>query len=74
MATLSEIQRDLNFTLRANVSQQDEIGQTLTAVNRLLDTLQQTFTEFSVGSLHQEHGRVPLPGGPAHGGVGESGQ
>ncbi|MDT8955649.1 methyl-accepting chemotaxis protein [Aeromonas caviae] len=51
MATLSEIQRDLNFTLRANVSQQDEIGQTLTAVNRLLDTLQQTFTEFSVGSL-----------------------
>ncbi|RWT06283.1 methyl-accepting chemotaxis protein [Aeromonas caviae] len=51
MATLTEIQRDLNFTLRANVSQQDEIGQTLTAVNRLLDTLQQTFTEFSVGSL-----------------------
>ncbi|MDX7672083.1 methyl-accepting chemotaxis protein [Aeromonas caviae] len=51
MTTLSEIQRDLNFTLRANVSQQDEIGQTLTAVNRLLDTLQQTFTEFSVGSL-----------------------
>ncbi|GAA0433332.1 methyl-accepting chemotaxis protein [Aeromonas salmonicida subsp. achromogenes] len=51
MQTLSLIQRDLNFTLRADVKQQDEIGLTLNAVNRLLDTLQQTFTEFSVGSL-----------------------
>jgi methyl-accepting chemotaxis protein len=51
MQTLSQIQRDLNFTLRADVKQQDEIGLTLNAVNRLLDTLQQTFTEFSVGSL-----------------------
>ncbi|WP_042061882.1 methyl-accepting chemotaxis protein [Aeromonas allosaccharophila] len=51
MGTLTRIQRDLNFTLRADVRQQDEIGLTLNAVNRLLDTLQQTFTEFSVGSL-----------------------
>ncbi|HHQ4709364.1 TPA: methyl-accepting chemotaxis protein [Aeromonas veronii] len=51
MDTLTRIQRDLNFTLRADVKQQDEIGLTLNAVNRLLDTLQQTFTEFSVGSL-----------------------
>lgn len=51
METLTRIQRDLNFTLRADVRQQDEIGLTLNAVNRLLDTLQQTFTEFSVGSL-----------------------
>ncbi len=51
MDTLTRIQRDLNFTLRADVRQQDEIGLTLNAVNRLLDTLQQTFTEFSVGSL-----------------------
>ncbi|HDZ8829582.1 TPA: methyl-accepting chemotaxis protein [Aeromonas dhakensis] len=51
MATLSDIQHNLNFTLRAKVAQQDEIGLTLSAVNRLLDTLQQTFTEFSVGSL-----------------------
>ncbi|WP_421353947.1 methyl-accepting chemotaxis protein [Aeromonas veronii] len=51
MDTLNRIQRDLNFTLRADVKQQDEIGLTLNAVNRLLDTLQQTFTEFSVGSL-----------------------
>ncbi|CAJ1846510.1 IS66 family transposase ISPsy43 [Aeromonas dhakensis] len=51
MATLSDIQHNLNFTLRAKVTQQDEIGLTLSAVNRLLDTLQQTFTEFSVGSL-----------------------
>ena len=49
--TLTRIQRELNFTLRADVRQQDEIGLTLNAVNRLLDTLQQTFTEFSVGSL-----------------------
>ncbi|MCX9103426.1 methyl-accepting chemotaxis protein [Aeromonas veronii] len=51
MDTLTRIQHDLNFTLRADVKQQDEIGLTLNAVNRLLDTLQQTFTEFSVGSL-----------------------
>ncbi|MCD6616087.1 methyl-accepting chemotaxis protein [Aeromonas veronii] len=51
MDTLTRIQRGLNFTLRADVKQQDEIGLTLNAVNRLLDTLQQTFTEFSVGSL-----------------------
>ncbi|WP_033135274.1 methyl-accepting chemotaxis protein [Aeromonas finlandensis] len=51
MDTLTRIQRDLNFTLRADIKQQDEIGLTLNAVNRLLDTLQQTFTEFSVGSL-----------------------
>ncbi|ELC7279007.1 methyl-accepting chemotaxis protein [Aeromonas veronii] len=51
MDTLTRLQRDLNFTLRADVKQQDEIGLTLNAVNRLLDTLQQTFTEFSVGSL-----------------------
>ena len=51
MDILTRIQRDLNFTLRADVKQQDEIGLTLNAVNRLLDTLQQTFTEFSVGSL-----------------------
>ncbi|MBO0399458.1 methyl-accepting chemotaxis protein [Aeromonas veronii] len=51
MDILTRIQRDLNFTLRADVNQQDEIGLTLNAVNRLLDTLQQTFTEFSVGSL-----------------------
>ncbi|MCW0505946.1 chemotaxis protein [Aeromonas piscicola] len=51
MDTLTRIQRELNFTLRADVKQQDEIGLTLNAVNRLLDTLQQTFTEFSVGSL-----------------------
>ncbi len=51
MATLFDIQHNLNFTLRAKVAQQDEIGLTLSAVNRLLDTLQQTFTEFSVGSL-----------------------
>lgn len=51
MVTLSDIQHNLNFTLRAKVVQQDEIGLTLSAVNRLLDTLQQTFTEFSVGSL-----------------------
>lgn len=51
MDTLTRIQRDLNFTLRADVKQQDEIGLTLNAVNRLLDILQQTFTEFSVGSL-----------------------
>ncbi|PTS75600.1 methyl-accepting chemotaxis protein [Aeromonas sp. HMWF036] len=51
MDTLTRIQRDLNFTLRADVRQQDEIGLTLNAVNRLLDTLQQTFIEFSVGSL-----------------------
>ncbi|UNU87402.1 methyl-accepting chemotaxis protein [Aeromonas dhakensis] len=51
MVTLSDIQHNLNFTLRAKVAQQDEIGLTLSAVNRLLDTLQQTFTEFSVGSL-----------------------
>lgn len=51
MDTLTRIQRDLNFTLRADVKQQDEIGLTLNTVNRLLDTLQQTFTEFSVGSL-----------------------
>ncbi|MFB3945738.1 methyl-accepting chemotaxis protein [Aeromonas veronii bv. sobria] len=51
MDTLTRIQCDLNFTLRADVKQQDEIGLTLNAVNRLLDTLQQTFTEFSVGSL-----------------------
>jgi len=51
MDTLTRIQHELNFTLRADVKQQDEIGLTLNAVNRLLDTLQQTFTEFSVGSL-----------------------
>lgn len=51
MDILTRIQRDLNFTLRADVKQHDEIGLTLNAVNRLLDTLQQTFTEFSVGSL-----------------------
>ena len=72
MDTLTRIQRDLNFTLRADVKQQDEIGLTLNAVNRAARyTLQQTFTGIFRRQLaDQEHCRIPLSGSATPGQLG----
>ncbi|WP_153110186.1 methyl-accepting chemotaxis protein [Propionivibrio limicola] len=37
---VDRVERDLDFTVRVNVTKQDEIGQTTRALNRLLDKLQ----------------------------------
>ena len=51
--------------LRGHVSQQDEIGQTLTAVNRLLDTFAADLHRVSVGSLQIKSTAESLPRRPS---------
>ncbi len=48
---VSRVESDLDFTIRVNVSQRDEIGQTTSALNRLLDKLQGNLKSIAAGAL-----------------------
>ena len=48
---VSRIESDLDFTVRVAVSRQDEIGQTTSALNRLLDKLQGNLKSIAAGAL-----------------------
>lgn len=45
-----QIESDLDFTIRVKVSKQDEIGQTTSALNRLLDKLQANLKSIASGA------------------------
>ena len=47
---VQQVENDLDFTVRAQVSRQDEIGQTTTAFNRLLDKLQGNLKSIASGA------------------------
>lgn len=47
--TVERIGRDLDFTQRVPISSRDEVGATVTAFNRLLDSLQASFREIAHG-------------------------
>ena len=47
---VGQIESDLDFTVRAKVSKQDEIGQTTSALNRLLDKLQDNLKSIASGA------------------------
>jgi methyl-accepting chemotaxis protein len=47
---ISDISRKLDFTVRAEVKTQDELGQLLTAFNSLLNRLQESLSEIKAGA------------------------
>lgn len=47
---VNRIESDLDFTVRVTVSNQDEIGQTTSALNRLLDKLQSNLKSIAAGA------------------------
>ena len=47
--TVERIGRDLDFTQRVPISSRDEVGMTVAAFNRLLDTLQTSFRDIASG-------------------------
>ncbi len=47
---VSKVESDLDFTVRVAVSKQDEIGQTTSALNRLLDKLQGNLKSIAAGA------------------------
>ncbi len=47
---VARVENDLDFTIRVNVSKQDEIGQTTSALNRLLDKLQSNLKSIATGA------------------------
>ena len=47
---VSRIESDLDFTVRATVNKKDEIGQTTSALNRLLDKLQNNMKSIAAGA------------------------
>ncbi len=47
---VARVESDLDFTIRVNVSKQDEIGQTTSALNRLLDKLQNNLKSIATGA------------------------
>ncbi len=47
---VSEVENSLDFTVRARVTQNDEIGQATAALNRLLDKLQGNLRSFAEGA------------------------
>jgi methyl-accepting chemotaxis protein len=49
-AMVSRVESDLDFTVRVAVSKQDEIGQTTSALNRLLDKLQGNLKSIAAGA------------------------
>jgi methyl-accepting chemotaxis protein len=52
--TLSEVERSKDFTLRARLDRQDEIGEAATAFNRLLEGLQQSLRSLGDGAKQVE--------------------
>ena len=47
---VNRIETDLDFTVRVNVKKHDEIGQTTSALNRLLDKLQDNLNSIAAGA------------------------
>ena len=47
---VARVENDLDFTVRVNVTKQDEIGQTTSALNRLLDKLQGNLKSIATGA------------------------
>ena len=58
--TVVEIADALDFTRRVPVSRDDEIGQTIAAFNRLIDTLQTSFAEMAQIIHHNEAAAVEM--------------
>jgi len=49
-AMVNQVESDLDFTVRVKVTKQDEIGQTTSALNRLLDKLQDNLKSIATGA------------------------